>query len=58
MTNPLQVYNENFGYSHEAAVQAVYNAGVSDAQAPAPKPVPEVIEASVSSEALVNVNAP
>lgn len=28
--DPLSVYNENYGNSHEAAVQAVYDAGLAD----------------------------
>jgi hypothetical protein len=29
--NPLQVYQDNVGHTHEAAVQAVYQAGMDDA---------------------------
>ena len=33
MSNPIQVYQDNVGHTHEVAVQAVYNAGLADGQA-------------------------
>ncbi len=65
MANPLQIYADNFGNTHEAAVDAVYQQGVQDGLEKAAAAFlaqgsqnTGQYDTPVSSEALVNVNLP